>query len=209
MKKWMTIASGILLVASLAACSDLSVNRTGSSDKASSSQVEKKADTKESKSDRSSKANDTSKASDEDKEALAKAQEYLESLGNYSKEGLKAQLTAPDEGYSEEAAQYAVDHVDADWKEQALKRASAYMEEMNLSKKELEEQLVSELFTKDEASYAADKVDVDWKEKAIGAGKEYRDNLGYTEEEISDSLKKDGYDAAHIKAALKELKEVE
>ena len=57
------------------------------------------------------------------KSALNKAQSYVD-LMNMSKAGLYDQLTSEyGEQFSKDAAKYAVDNVDADWKENALKKA--------------------------------------------------------------------------------------
>lgn len=51
--------------------------------------------------------------------------------------------------------------VKADWKENALKKAISYQQDMNMSRKSVYEQLVSEYgekFTKEEADYALEKL---------------------------------------------------
>ena len=79
-----------------------------------------------------------------------------------SKAGLFEQLTSEyGEKYSEEAAQYAIDNLNADWKENACKTAEKYLEIMPMSKDELYDQLISEYgeqYTPEEAQYAVDKV---------------------------------------------------
>lgn len=56
------------------------------------------------------------------KSALIKAQTYSDTM-HMSKQGIYDQLTSEyGEQFSDEAAQYAVDNVDADWKENALKK---------------------------------------------------------------------------------------
>ena len=85
------------------------------------------------------------------KNALAKAKDYLE-YSAFSKEGLKAQLIYSK--YPEDAAQYAVDNVGADWNEQALKKAKDYLDYDSFSNEGLKEQLVYSKFTEDQAQYA-------------------------------------------------------
>lgn len=89
--------------------------------------------------------------------ALEKADTYV----NYmymSKAGLYDQLTSEyGEQFSEEAAQYALDNVDADWKANALEKAKSYQETMSMSPEAIRDQLVSEFgeqFTQEEADYA-------------------------------------------------------
>lgn len=76
--------------------------------------------------------------------ALSKAQMYV-NLMHMSKARLHDQLTSPyGEGFSEEAAQYALEHVKADWKENALKMAETYSSTMHMSKVRIYDQLTSE-----------------------------------------------------------------
>ena len=88
------------------------------------------------------------------KNALGTAKNYL-SWMNFSKEGLKKQLTF--EGFSDEDAQYAVDHCGANWYEQAYKSAKNYLSFMPFSEDELINQLEFEGFTYDQAVYGADR----------------------------------------------------
>ena len=66
-----------------------------------------------------------------------------------------------EEKFSAEAAQYAVDNVDVDWKENALKTAQAYSYTLNMSKAAIYDQLISEVdqFTPEEAQYAIDNLE--------------------------------------------------
>lgn len=57
-------------------------------------------------------------------------------------------------GYSPEAAQYAVDTVDVDFKENALKRATSYQDGWGQSPEDIRQQLVGEKFTPEEVDYA-------------------------------------------------------
>lgn len=93
--------------------------------------------------------------------ALRSAEQYNK-ISPMSKAGLFEQLTSEyGEKYSEEAAQYAIDNLNADWKENACKTAEKYLEIMPMSKDELYDQLISEYgeqYTPEEAQYAVDKV---------------------------------------------------
>ena len=112
--------------------------------------------------------------------ALVKAQLYVDTM-HMSKARLYDQLTSPyGEGFSAEAAQYAVDHVKADWKANALKMAEIYSSTMHMSKARIYNQLTSEYgekFTAEEAQYAIDNVQADWKANALATARNYRDTL--------------------------------
>ena len=79
-----------------------------------------------------------------------------------SKQGIYDQLTSEyGDKFSEEAAQYAVDNVKADWKQNALKKAETYQETMAMSPEAIRDQLTSEYgekFTQEEADYAVENL---------------------------------------------------
>jgi len=91
--------------------------------------------------------------------ALNKAKTYSDVM-HMSKGGLYSQLTSEFEQFSPEAAQYAVDNVQADWNANALAKAKVYQEEMSMSPGAIYDQLVSEFeqFTPEEAQYAVDNL---------------------------------------------------
>lgn len=95
------------------------------------------------------------------KSALKKAEIYANDM-HMSKAGLYNQLTSEyGEKFTAEAAQYAVDNVESDWKENALKKAEFYQEHMAMSPSAIYDQLVSEYgeqFTAEEAQYAVDNL---------------------------------------------------
>lgn len=123
--------------------------------------------------------------------ALAKAQTYVDWM-HMSKARLHDQLTSPyGEGFSEAAAQYALEHVKADWKENALKMAETYSSTMHMSKARIYDQLSSEYgeqFTPEEAQYAVDNVKADWKANALATARNYRDNLHMSPAAIKQQL---------------------
>ena len=102
------------------------------------------------------------KPTTEDLNALKTAESYNSSM-HMSKARLFNQLTSDyGEGFSKEAAQYAIDNIDADWNENALETAKSYRETMHMSKKRLYQQLTSkygEEFTAKQAQYAIDHLD--------------------------------------------------
>ncbi len=80
-----------------------------------------------------------------------------------SKAGLFEQLTSEYGGqFPEDAAQYAIDNVDADWKANALESAKTYQESMSMSKEAIRDQLTSDYggqFTQEEADYAVENLE--------------------------------------------------
>lgn len=95
------------------------------------------------------------------KSALKKADTYS-SLMHMSKAAIYDQLVSEyGEQFSEDAAQYAIDNLTADWKANALAKAESYQEMMSMSPRAIYDQLVSEYgekFTAEEAQYAIDNL---------------------------------------------------
>ena len=137
MKKLLSLGLLSLSVVALVACSQ---GKSSSSEAGSSS---------EAKTEQSSEK----KIPSEYKTAVTKAKQYAETV-HLSKEGLRSQLVNF-EKYSQEAADYAVDNSDIDYKKQALEKAKQYQETMAMSPEAIREQLVSyEKFTQEEADSA-------------------------------------------------------
>ena len=95
------------------------------------------------------------------KNALKKAESYSEIM-HMSKQGIYDQLTSEyGEKFPADAAQYAIDNINADWKANALEKAKTYYQTMNMSKSAIYDQLISEYgekFTEEEAQYAIDNL---------------------------------------------------
>ena len=96
----------------------------------------------------------------EEKNALKKAEIYSSTM-HMSKQGIYNQLTSSIEGFTKEAAQYAIDNIDADWNANALEKAKSYQQTMSMSKQGVYNQLTSSVegFTKEQAQYAIDHLD--------------------------------------------------
>lgn len=98
----------------------------------------------------------------EEKNALYKAQSYANNM-HMSKAKIYDQLTSEyGEGFSNDAAQYAIDNVKADWNANALEKAKSYQNTMHMSKSKIYDQLTSsygENFTKEQAQYAIDNLE--------------------------------------------------
>lgn len=95
-------------------------------------------------------------ASREFRNALAKAEQYLD-YSSFSKSGLYDQLLF--EKYPEDAAQFAVDNVNVDWNEQAVLVTQRYLDYSAFSDQGLYDQLIFEGFTQEQAQYAIDNLD--------------------------------------------------
>lgn len=96
------------------------------------------------------------------KNALKKAETYS-GVMHMSKQRIYDQLVSEyGENFPAEAAQYAIENLQADFKANALEKAKSYYETMNMSKEAVREQLVSEYgeqFTQEEADYAIEHLE--------------------------------------------------
>lgn len=94
--------------------------------------------------------------------ALRQAESYSKYL-HMSKQGIYDQLTSEYGGQFEaDAAQYAIDNIEADWKANALEQAKSYQKNLGMSKNAIYDQLISEYggqFTEEEAQYAIDHLE--------------------------------------------------
>jgi len=95
----------------------------------------------------------SSETSDQ-RNAREHAEAYLR-FSAFSRTGLIKQLEY--EGYSFEDASYAVDAVEVDWFEQALKSAGSYLEYSSFSRDGLLDQLLYEGFTEAEAAFGVEE----------------------------------------------------
>lgn len=96
------------------------------------------------------------------KNALKKAKIYSDTM-HMSKRGIYDQLVSEyGEKFPEDAAQYAMDNLDADWNANALAKAKEYQKLMAMSASAIYDQLKSdygEKFTAEEAQYAIDNLE--------------------------------------------------
>ena len=131
------------------------------------------------------------KVSTEFKNALKKAKSYADNL-HMSKAAIYDQLVSEyGEKFPEDAAQYAMDNLEADWNANALKKAKSYSDNMHMSKQAIYDQLVSEYgeqFTEEEAQYAVDNLNADYKANALAKAKSYQENLSMSISAIYDQL---------------------
>lgn len=93
--------------------------------------------------------------------ALKKAKTYAKTM-NMSKIGIYNQLVSEyGENFPAEAAEYAMENISFNWKQNALKKAKTYANTMDMSNSAIYEQLIStygENFTREEAQYAIDNL---------------------------------------------------
>lgn len=129
--------------------------------------------------------------STEFKNALQKAKSYSDVM-HMSKAGIYDQLVSEyGEQFPEDAAQYAMDNLEADWNANALKKAEDYSDTMHMSKAAIYDQLISEYgeqFTEEEAQYAIDNLDADWKENALKKAQSYQETMSMSKDAIYDQL---------------------
>ena len=92
---------------------------------------------------------------------MESAQSYLDMSG-FSRKGLIQQLSSSaGEGFSKADATFAADHVDVNWKDEAVESAQSYLDMSSFSRDGLIEQLSSsagEGFTLAQAQYAVGQV---------------------------------------------------
>ena len=132
---------------------------------ASSSRTESKNESKvtssASKSKTESKVESSKSGSDNDvptqyQEVIDDAKSFIE-FGEYSYSGLIEILEFA--GYSNDEAEFAALNCNADWNDEAVQCAEAYLDFKTMTKDELYRQLESEGFTKEQINYALSKVE--------------------------------------------------
>lgn len=115
-------------------------------------------DTSDSSDENDSSEDESSEKVSAEYRAALKSAEYYSNNMHMSKVGIYDQLVSEaGDKFPSDAAQYAVDHINADWKKNALKTAKSYQQDMNLSTEAIRDQLTSdagEKFTQEEADYA-------------------------------------------------------
>lgn len=132
-------------------------NQTTSGEQAEQQTVSEEAPSTEETASVEEPTEEVAKIPKEFENALKKAGIYSSTM-HMSKKAIYDQLTSEyGENFPAEAAQYAVDNLEADYNFNALEKAKVYQNEMAMSKEAIREQLVSEYgekFTKEQADYA-------------------------------------------------------
>lgn len=123
--------------------------------------------------------------------ALRNAKTYSDMM-HMSKQGIYDQLTSEyGDQFDVEAAQYAIDNLNADYNENALKCGENYKKTMHMSKARIYDQLTSEngeKFTSEEAQYAIDNIKGDYLEAALKSAKNYQETMSMSKDAIYDQL---------------------
>ncbi len=123
--------------------------------------------------------------------ALNKAETYSNTM-YMSKAAIYDQLISQyGENFSPEAAQYAMDNINADWNSNALQKAKDYSDTMYLSKAAIYDQLISEYgekFAPSEAQYAIDNLDADYNSNALQKARDYQNTMDMSPSAIHDQL---------------------
>ena len=175
MKKGLKVFLGAAIVLSAVACSTTSDEETKTK-----GTKEKVVETKE----------DTS-VPKEYHNALHKAENYSKMM-HMSKQRIYDQLTSEyGEKFDAEAAQYAIDNLNADYNENALKCGENYKKTMHMSKARIYDQLTSEngeKFTAEQAQYAIDNIKGDYLEAALKSAQNYQENMSTSKDAIYDQL---------------------
>lgn len=152
-------------------------------------------------SDESASSGSSSAGTNNDKAAALKDAEEALQYSDYSYDSLIDFLEY--DGFTHEAAVYAADSVDADWKEEALSSANDYLKYSSMSESGLKDQLEFEKYTDDEVSYAMDHVDADWNAEALEDLKKWKDyDSTMSDDEIRDMLEIDGFTSDEISYAF-------
>lgn len=149
------------------------------------------ASTQESASAQGSASEAGSTAPSDHQRALAEARDYIKAT-NFSYKGLYDQLTSDyGEKYSPEAAQYAMDHLEADWNAEALGSAQNHINTEAFSYEGLYEKLTGEggeQYTPEQARYAVDNVKADWNAEALESARKYLDVMKISDDSLYDQL---------------------
>ncbi len=173
-KRWYMIVLyvivGLIIIGSLGSkdSKDSNTTSTSSSSDNKSSNTNTKTETNintNNNTNTNTNANEEVKKEDsvptEYKSALNKAKTYSDTM-YMSKQGIYNQLTSEyGEKFSAQAAQYAIDNLQVDYKQNALKKAQDYQSQMSMSPSAIYDQLTSEYgekFTAEEAQYAIDNL---------------------------------------------------
>lgn len=156
-RPWFIIVMFFIVVGVLSDTDVDNANTVNSETTVSEQNVSQNQVTEEQKTDKEEESIPT-----EYKSALKTAKSYSDTM-HMSKAGIYDQLTSEyGEKFTKEAAQYAMDNLEANWKENALKTAQSYQETMSMSPSAIYDQLISEYgekFTKEEAQYAIDNLE--------------------------------------------------
>lgn len=144
------------------------------------------------------------KTTTEKDKVAAMASQYL--IDNaYSEKELAAQLQR--DGYPEKKVIAAIQTLNIDWNEQAVKAAETVLIDNGYSEKGLIEQLQYYHFTKEQAVYAVKHIDVDWNEQAVKAAETLLIDNQFSSKELVEQLQYQGFTEAQATYGMKHAKQ--
>ena len=150
--KWAGIVLAIIIIFTLIGAI------TGGGDSDSTTTESSSSESVEENSNSESSESEESDLPREYKNALKKAESYLGSDFHFSETGLRDQLEY--EEFPQDAIDYAMENVEADYNEQAEKAAKSYAEsEFAMSDQGVYDQLIFEGFTEEQAQHGLDSLD--------------------------------------------------
>ena len=139
-------------------------------------------------------------------QAIQTAKDYLDTM-HLSQTELLQMLTVED--INLEDAEFAIEHLDIDWNQEARKKAKEYCKhKIGFSKEKLKAQLLFDHFTEEEANFAVSHINVNWIEQAEIVAKEYMEDGVTSKEDLIDALMNEGFtkkeaEKATLKVGLK------
>ena len=137
-----------------------------------------------------SPASTTSGETVSQRNAKRSAQDYLR-YSAFSRSGLIGQLKY--EGFSEEDAAYAVDTINPNWNDQAVKETGAYLKSSAFSRSGLIGQLMYGGFTQEQAEFGVNGVAIDWNAQAAKSAEAYLKYSAFSRDSLIEQLKYEGF----------------
>ena len=146
-------------------------------------------------------------------QAVDAAEGYLSDGQGFSKRGLLGQLTSSaGDGFSNSDAEFAINHLNPNWDQQAVDAANGYLSEgQGFSEQGLLQQLTSSAgdgFTEAQAEYAISSVHPDWDAQAVDAAKGYMQMGGFSQASLIQQLTSsagDGFTEAQAEYAASQV----
>lgn len=126
-------------------------------------------------------------------QAVESAQSYLSLGQGFSEQGLLNQLTSSaGGGFSQSAAEFAINYLNPNWDQQAVESAQGYLSlGQGFSEQGLLQQLTSSAgagFTEAQAEYAINNLNPNWDQQAVEAAKGYLQLGGFSQASLLQQL---------------------
>ena len=124
-------------------------------------------------------------------------------LHDQAKSPAEIQKILEDRGFTEEEIQFALEALQIDPQEQALRRAEEYLESGNFSRIGLYQQLCHSQYSDEYAWYAINHCSADWKQQALSlAQQELQRSPELSREELQEFLQAEDFDQEEQRFAL-------